>query len=86
MKIKVLFTILCNLNWMGSTKAQLKVCDQNIDGIVAIFNADGKSELIMHKSNLSNAIIHKDANTAITNTGNGWSLSKLQLGSTMSKI
>lgn len=60
--------------WVGSIKAQLKVGDAHLDGIVAVLNADGKSGLIMQKSNMSKALSWKDANTAITNLGNGWRL------------
>ena len=72
MKTKVLFTILCSMLWVGSIKAQLKVGDAHLDGIVAVLNADGKSGLIMQKSNISMALSWRDANTAIRNLGNGW--------------
>jgi len=60
--------------WVGSIKAQLKVGDPHLDGVVAILNADGKSGLIMQKSNLPKALNSLDTKTAITNLGNGWRL------------
>jgi hypothetical protein len=74
MKSKVLLTILCSMLWVGSIKAQLKVGDPHLDGVVAILNADGKSGLIMQKSNLPKALNSLDTKTAITNLGNGWRL------------
>jgi hypothetical protein len=78
MKTKVLFTILCSMLWVGSIKAQLKVGDAHLDGIVAVLNADGKSGLIMQISNISKALSYKDAYTAITNLGNGWRFPTVQ--------
>ncbi len=72
--------------WVGSTKAQLKVGDAHLDGVVAVLNSDGKTGLIMQKSNISKALNHKDAKTATTNLGNGWRLPTVQECIAMYKI
>lgn len=58
--------------WVGSIKAQLKVGDAHLDGIVAILNADGKTGLIMQKSNMTKALNSLEAKNAIANLGTGW--------------
>jgi hypothetical protein len=85
MKTKVLLTILCSMLWVGSIKAQLKVGDAHLDGIVAVLNADGKTGLIMQKSNMPTALNSFDAKNAVAKLGTGWRYPTVQECTSMYK-
>lgn len=71
--------------WVGSIKAQLKVGDAHLDGVVAVLNADGKSGLIMQKSNMPTALNSFDAKNAVANLGTGWRYPTVQECTSMYK-
>ncbi len=70
MKIKLVFSILCSMLWIGGIKAQLKVGQEYQGGIIAHLDAGGKSGIIIEKN--ERKVNWTNAKTETTKLGASW--------------